>query len=236
MTPRTMTRMRRFGCLAAAMSLILTLTGCDPRTIFYFLQPFEPMIPPPGPSIKNKKVVVLATATESTLGMFPGLERDLARQFSNNLKKNKKTTTVSMDKVDEWLQGHPNWSDPVEAARDFDADMVVVLEIEQFQTRHPGNLNVLEGSARVHIRAFELAHPLNSKGKPILEQEKESSAVYDDYQETTFPIRGPIPMDSGVGESTFKNKLLQVVADECSWHFIEHSQRDVIQDVRFNGR
>ncbi|WP_390625345.1 hypothetical protein [Paludisphaera soli] len=220
----------------AALSLLVTLTGCDPRTLFYFLQPFEPTIPAPGPSLKGKKVVVLSAADDGTLARFPGLERDLARQFANNLKKNKKITTVDSEKVADWIQGHPKWSDPSEAAKDFEADVVVVLEVEMFQTRHPGSLNVLEGSAKVHIQAFELKHPTNSKGKPITDQPKESESIYDDYQETTFPIRGPIPMDSGVGESTFKNKLLQVVADECSWHFIEHAQGDVIQDVRFNGR
>lgn len=236
MTPQMMTRMRRLAAALVAMSLLTTLTGCDPRTLIYFLQPYEPTIPAPGPSLKNKKVVVLSAADAATLGRFPGLERDLARQFTNNLKKNKKITTVETEKVANWLEAHPDWSDPAEAARDFEADVVIVLEVEQFQTRHPGSLNVLEGSSKVHIRAFELAHPKNSKGKPITDQPKESEEIYDDYQETTFPIRGPIPMDSGVGESTFKNKLLQVVADECSWHFIEHSQGDIIQDVRFNGR
>ena len=236
MTPRTMTRMRRLATTGVAIGLMLTLAGCDPRTLLYFLQPYEPTIPAPGPSLKGKKVVVLASADETTLGRFPGLERDLARQFTNNLKKNKKITTVDSEKVSDWVQGHPKWSDPSEAARDFEADVVVVLEVEMFQTRHPGSLNVLEGSAKVHIQAFELKHPTNSKGKPITDQPKESESIYDDFQETTFPLRGPIPMDSGVGESTFKSKLLQVVADECSWHFIEHSQGDIIQDVRFNGR
>jgi hypothetical protein len=43
-------------------------------------------------------------------------------------------------------------------------------------------------------------------------------------------------MDSGVGRAAFKSKFLQVVASESSWHFVEHSQDDVIQDVKFNQR
>ena len=84
--------------------------------------------------------------------------------------------------------------------------------------------------------AHEMAHPKNSKGKPIKDQPKESHSIYDDYQESTFPIRGPVPMGTGVGRSAFKSKFLQVVANECSWHFIEHSPDDVIQDVKFNQR
>ncbi len=101
MTPRTMTRMRRLAAPALAVGLLLTLTGCDPRTLFYFLQPFEPTIPAPGPSLKNKKVVVMTTADSTTLANFPGLERDLARQFVRNLKTNKKITVVDTDKVSD---------------------------------------------------------------------------------------------------------------------------------------
>ena len=235
MTPRTMTRMR---CVALAAAIIGTslLTGCDPRQMMYFLQPFSPTIPAPGPSLKGKKVVVLTHATAGTQAEFPGIDRDLARQFVNNLKKVKKITLVEPEKVATWLDGHPQWTDPSDAARDFEADVVIFLEIEEFQTRAPGDLNVLQGTGKIHNQAFELKYPTNSKGKEITDQPKESVQIYDDYQETTFPIRGPIPMDSGVGQAAFKNRLLQVVASECSWHFVEHAQEDMVQDVRFNQR
>jgi hypothetical protein len=228
--------MRRAAVLATALVGITALTGCDPRPLFYFLQPFEPTIPAPGPSLKGKKVVVLTHVTSTTQAQFPGLERDIARQFSNNLKKIKKITVVEQEKVATWVSGHPQWTDPADAARDFEADFVIFLEIEQFQIQAPGDLNVLQGSAKVHIQGFELAYPTNSKGKELKDQPKESHERYDDYQETTFPIRGPVPMDSGIGQAAFKNKLLQVVANECSWHFVEHAQEDVVQDVRFNQR
>jgi hypothetical protein len=236
MNPRTMTRMRRAAVLTTALVGLFTMTGCDPRPFFYFLQPFEPTIPAPGPSLKGKKVVVLTHVTATTQAHFPGLERDLARQFTSNLRKAKKVTVVEPEKVATWIDGHPQWTDPSDAARDFEADFVIFLEIEQFQIQEPGDLNVLQGSAKVHIQAFELAHPKNSKGKELKDQPKESLSKYDDYQETTFPVRGPVPMDSGIGQAAFKNKLLQVVSNECSWHFIEHAQEDVVQDVRFNQR
>jgi hypothetical protein len=236
-----MTLSRRSGRRwAAGMLLVAGLTiavGCDPRPIFYFLQPFEPSIPPPGPSLKGKKVVVLTHATAGTQSEFPGLERDLTREFISNLrKKTKRITIVEPDKVATWVEAHPKWTDPTEAARDFEADVVIFLELEQFQTQAPGDLNVLQGTAKVHIQAFELAHPKNSRGKPIVEQPKEAHPIYDDYQETVFPIRGPVPIDSGVGRAAFKNRLIQVVAAECSWHFVEHAPGDVIQDVRFSQR
>ena len=237
MTPRTQAGMRRIAATMVMIAAMIALVGCDPRPLFYFLQPFEPTIPPPGPALKGKKIVVLSHATAGTQAEFPGLERDLQREFIANLKKKtKKITVVEQEKVSTWVEGHPKWTDPADAARDFEADMVIFLEIELFQLQAPGDLNVLQGSSKVHIQAFELSPPKNSKGKPIKDQPKESEAKYDDYQESTFPIRGPVPMDSGVGRGAFKTKFLQVVASECSWHFVEHSQDDVIQDVKFNQR
>jgi hypothetical protein len=237
MTPRAPVRMRRAAASILLVGGLVALVGCDPRPLFYFLQPFEPTIPAPGPSLKGKKVVVLTHATSGSQAEFPGLERDLNREFVANLKKKvKKIKVVDPDKVATWVEGHPRWTDPADAARDFEADAVLFLEMEQFQIQNPGDLNVLQGSAKVHIQAFELSPPKNSKGKPIHDQPKESHSIYDDYQESTFPIRGPVPMDSGVGRAAFKNKFLQVVAGECTWHFVEHSQDDVIQDVKFNQR
>jgi hypothetical protein len=237
MTPRTLVALRRAAVAMLMVGGLVALVGCDPRPFFYFLQPFEPTIAPPGPSLEGKKVVVLVHATSGSQAEFPTLERDLNREFIANLKKKlKKINVVDPEKVATWVEGHPKWTDPADAARDFEADVVIFLEMETFQVQAPGDLNVLQGSAKVHIQAFEMAYPKNSKGRPIKDQPKESHSIYDDYQESNFPVRGPVPMDSGIGRSAFKNKFIQVIGGECSWHFVEHSQDEMIQDVRFNGR
>lgn len=235
MTPGTRTKLRHAAVSLVMVGGLVALVGCDPRPFFFFLQPFDPTIQPPGPSLQNKKVVVLTHATSGSQAEFPTLERDLSREFISNLKKNvKKISVVDTDKVTTWMEGHPKWTDPSDAARDFEADVVVFLEMEIFRIQAPGDLNVLQGTSKVHIQAFALDYPKNSKGWPIKDQPKESHSVYDDYQETNFPTRGPVPMDSGVGRGTFKNKFVQVIGAECSWHFSEHAQDDMIQDVRFN--
>jgi hypothetical protein len=237
MAPRSLAWMRRLAVVLLVVGGSVALVGCDPRPFFYFLQPYGPTIPAPGPDLKGKKVVVLTHATSGSQTEFPGLERDLQREFVANLRnKGKKITVVDPEKVATWMEGHPQWTDPTDAARDFEADVVIFLELETFQIQAPGDLNILQGTSKVHIQVFELASPKNSKGKPIYDQPKESRSIYDDYQESTFPIRGPVPMDSGVGRAAFKTKFIQVIGSECSWHFVEHSTDDIIQDVKFNQR
>ena len=61
MTPRPRAWMRRRVTVVLLFGLagLACIPGCDPRTLLYFLQPWEPTIPAPGPSLKGKRVVIL---------------------------------------------------------------------------------------------------------------------------------------------------------------------------------
>ena len=216
-----------------ATASLIAVTGCDPRALAYFLQPFDPTIEPRGPALTEKKVVILCNVTSGALAEFPSLERDVPRELTTVLRKKvKKITVVEPDKVATWVEAHPHWTDPADAARDFNADIAIFLEVEQFQIQSPGDLNMVHGEAKVHIQVFEMQYPKNSKDKPIKDQPKEAHNIYDEYAETTFPNRGPLPIDSGNSRSAFKNTFLKIVTKEISWHFVEHAPDDSIQDSR----
>jgi hypothetical protein len=234
-TPRPHARTRRAAAsLFLASAGLLALAGCDPRTLLYFLQPYEPTVPAPGPKLKGKRVVVLTHAVAGGGGVYQSLDRELTREFTSILRKNvKKIDLVANEKVTAWMEGHPNWTDPSEAAKAFEADVAIFLEVESFQVASPSSPGLLEGAARTHIQAFEMVHPKNNKGKELTDQPKESKNIYDDYCDTQFPTRGPVPEGSNVSRGAFKNKFLQVLATELSWRFVDHSPEDDIQDVKF---
>jgi hypothetical protein len=236
MTRRKDSSPRVAAILLAACGCLVAASGCDPRSLAYFLQPGEPMVAGPEEThdkLVGKKVVIVCSATAAALGEFPSLERDVTREVAGILRKKiKKISIVDPDKVVTWLEAHPKWSDPSEAAHDFEADAVIFLEIEQFQLQSPGDLNVLHGESKTHIQVFELRYPTNSKGKPITDQRKEAHNIYDQYAESTFPNRGPIPIDSGSSRGAFKNTFLRIVAKEISWHFVDHAFDEAIQNSR----
>jgi hypothetical protein len=232
MTPRSLTKRQLVALVLFGASLI-PASGCDPRALAYFLQPFDSTIVPKGPRLDDKKVVILCNVTSSALAEFPSLERDLPRELANLLRKKvKRITVVDPDKVGTWVEAHPHWTDPADAGRDFNADTVVFLEVEQFQTQTPGDLNMVHGDSKVHIQVFEMQYPKNSKDKPIKDQPKEAHNIYDEYAESTFPNRGPLPIDSGTSRGAFKHTFLKIVVKEISWHFVEHREEDSIQDSR----
>ena len=232
MTPRLLANAK--VRLAMAAGVLIALSGCDPRTLAYFLQPFEPMVPPPFEgSLQSKKVVVLCQVASNSMGEYSSLDRDLTREFTSILRKKvKKITVIDSDKVMTWKEAHPKWSAPSEIASDFNADVVIFLEVEQFQVQSPQDVNMLHGESKVHIQAFEMQYPKNSKDRPIKDQPKEPVSIYDDYAETMFPDRGPIPIDTGSSRSKFRIKFVKIVAKEASWHFVEHREEDSIQDSR----
>jgi hypothetical protein len=233
MTPRMSFKVRLAAVLVAASLGLIAISGCDPRTLAYFLQPFDPTIEPKGPSLTEKKVIILCNVTSGALAEFPSLERDMPRELATILRKKiKKITVVQPDKVATWVEAHPHWTDPADAARDFNADMVIFLEVEQFQIQSPGDLNMVHGESKVHVQVFEMQYPKNSKDKPITDQPKEAHNVWDEYAETTFPNRGPLPIDSGNSRQAFKNTFLRIVMKELSWQFVEHAPDDSIQDSR----
>ena len=236
MTPRphAWTRRAALASLFAGASL-LTLPGCDPRTIIFFLQPFDPVIPAPGPSLKGKTVVVLVHCSPGAGSDFSDLTRELTREVSSELRKNvKKITVREPEKVANWVEAHPSWTDPSEAAKALDADIAIFLDVSKFDVEDPRSPGLMEGNSNVHIQVWEIAHPKNSRGHENRSQPKESNKIYEEQADTTFPVRGPIPRDTGISPSSFRIKFLKLVAKEISWHFVDHAPGDDIQDVKFN--
>ena len=236
MTPRFHARMRRAAlaiCLAAPA--LLALPGCDPRTLLYFLQPFEPTIPAPGPSLKGKRVVVLTHVAPGAGIDYQALDRELTREFITAIrKKTKKIEFVEPDRVNAWVEAHPSWTDPSEAAKAFEADVAVLFDVSHFQTEDPRSPGMMEGNSNVHIQVWEMKYPTNTKGKELKDQDKEGEKVYEEQADSIFPIRAPVAKDTGVSSSSFRIKFLKLIGSELSWHFVEHEPGDDIQDVKFN--
>ena len=236
MTPRPRLQFGR-GRAAVACWLALalfSLAGCDPRQMAYFLQPFEPQIPAPGPDLKEKRVVVIAKAVPGALYDQPTLDRELAGELATILKTNvKKIDVVPVDKVYAWDQDHPTWTDPADLAEAFGADVVIDLEVHSYQIQDPSSPGLFEGKSNVHVRVVERAIPTDNKGKALKGQPLESKVVYETDRETAFPLRGPMPASAEVSRTSFQNKFLKLVANELSWNFIGHAPGDNIQDVRF---
>jgi hypothetical protein len=236
MTPRPLARTRPAGLarlLALALGLV-ALAGCDPRQALFFLQPMDPTVAPKGPSLKNKRVVLITKASPVATNDFPTIDRELNREVARILKeKIRHLDLVDQEKVWGWDKTHPTWTEPSELAEKFEADLVIFLEIGEFAIQSPSSPDLYEGRSVVNIQVTELAYPKDDKGRPQKDRPKEAEVVFRDEHPTTFPSRGPMPVSADFTRGSFKNRFLKLVANEISWSFVEHAHGDDIQDVRF---
>ena len=245
-TPRPHARTRRAAAtLLIAVAGLVSLAGCDPRTLFYFLQPFEPTDRRArAGSLEGKKVVLVTHAVSGAHGRVP-VDRprpDPGGQLDPSREGQEDRHRPIRDKVWAWVEGHPNWTDPAEIAKAFEADIVIFLEIEAFQIQNPGDLNVLQGTAKTHIQVTEMDYPKNTKGKPINDQPKEAKTIYDEYRDTEFPVRGPIPIGLGRQPGRVQEQVPQgrrrrdLLALRRALARRQHPGREVQQPLTIPGR
>lgn len=239
MIPRTPARTRRAlgpwtGLLVVALGLS-ALAGCDPRQAMYFLQPFEPKIGAPCPSLKGKKVAILTTAVPGLSGGATELDREVGRELAAILREGvKKIDVVDPERVADWAQAKVTWTDPVEAAEAFDADVVIMLEIREFQIQDPSSPGLFEGRANTHIKVVELAHPKDDRGREMTDKPKESKVLWEGDRSTAHPKSGPMALSTETSETTFRTTFLKMAVREISWSFVDHAPGDNIYDTRFD--
>jgi hypothetical protein len=226
---RVTTRRAAVGLMVLAAAGTFLLSGCDPRTLAYFLHGDQPEIPGAGPDLSGKKIVVVTTAAPTVQADSKAVDREINREVIKIFRDRvKKLEVVDPEKVTSWLEAHPAWTDP--------AEMVVHFEIQSFSIEDFRSPGLLEGNSEVNVRVTELAHPKNSKGKRNTSAPKESSQIFETDWKTTFPKNAPISLDQGVSRPVFRSKFLRLVATELSWQFVGHNNGDDIQDTKFGSR
>ena len=213
--------------LAALMLMGALSAGCQLMALPYFFLPgMEPKREPEcalASTEKDKvvKVLILSQASLETRPEFLRVDRDLAQMLSqamqDSFKKNKeKVTMVANSQVEKYKDEHPNWKamPAVEIGRNFKADYVVELEVNQISLYEPGSYNTFfRGRCDISI----VVHDVHKSSE---------GPKWNGEYSTEFPkARGPIDASSG-SVAQFRQKFLNVVAREISWRFSAHLLED----------
>ena len=214
--------------LAALMMLGALSAGCQLLALPYFFLPgMEPRSDPACPLAskdkeKTVKVLILSQASLETRPEFLRVDRDLAQMLSqamdDGFKKNKeKVSIVRNSLVEKFKDEHPNWKamGAVEIGKQFKADYVIELAVNQITLYEPGRFNTFfRGRCDISIVVHDTYH--SSEGPK-----------WNTEYTTEFPrARGPIDAGSGGIVAQFRQKFLQVVAREISYNFTSHLIED----------
>ena len=132
--------------------------------------------------------------------------QDVADQVGRLLQKNvSKIKVVSHRKVAEWMDGH-NSDDYAEIAKAVGADVVVAIDLQQFDVLLSQTL--YQGRAVAEVKVYDC-----KSGNPLFEK---------DPIQVTFPPNAPVSASDGAAEETFRRKFVRVLAERLARAFYDY--------------
>jgi hypothetical protein len=166
----------------------LASSGCNMLIPMAFLGEKKEKIPAEFDKLDGKRTAVVVWAQPDTLFDYPHVRMELAMHISDRLATNlKKIDLVDCRRIEDRIERSVAVSvDPESMGREFQCDMVVYVELLEFQVRDPNAPDYLR--ARIHgsVAVYDIAADPDDPKRYDL---GEVLAVY--------PAHGPVLMDAG---------------------------------------
>lgn len=143
------------GSIAAAICLLITMTGCGPIATIAWLIHGPEMVPAEFDGLKNKRTAVVCLDANSLSG--PGGEAEtVAKAVAITLGRNvPDIKMVRQNEVADWLDSHgDDLTDYRDVGRGVKADMVVGIDLLAFNL-HEGQ-TLLKGRAKVGVKVYDM--------------------------------------------------------------------------------
>jgi hypothetical protein len=199
----------RFGLLLAALTLaaaIAPAAGCVGllTTVAYLVKGMD--VPAEYDGLKGKRVAVACQPLVALQVRNSTAAKDLSREISKLLEQRvSKVKIIDQRKVDEWIDEN-TWDEYAEIGRALKADMVVGVDLEDFNIYQGQTL--YQGTANVTLKVIDCKN-----GDKVVFEKHLPPVVY--------PPSAGIPA-SDRQESQFRREFIAVVADQVARFFYTH--------------
>lgn len=149
--------MRR--CVAGLVFLLLMTTGCNWFVPILFMGEHKKSVSAEFDKLSGKRVLVFVWAEQETLFDYPHIRYELAGHVKDRLENNvEDCQVVDPAGVEDYVQRKfEAANDPHQTGRHFQADMVLYVELLQFQVRDPNSPDLLQGKLSTAITVFDLS-------------------------------------------------------------------------------
>ena len=166
--------------------------------------------------LKGKRVAVVCRPLVSLQYRNASAAKDIAREVSLLLKSNvPKIKLVDQSKVAEWMDEH-TWEEYVEVGKAVKADMVVGIDLEQFDLLL--GQTVYQGKASVEVKVYDCA-----TGACVFTKRPPQSVYPPNHVISTMSKQ----------EADFRREFVAVLADQIGRHFYDHDPHaDIALDSR----
>ncbi|MCL2622852.1 MAG: hypothetical protein FWD31_04210 [Planctomycetaceae bacterium] len=186
------------GCQALLATFLLMTGGMETKAKYKFF--------------KGKKVVVVCLAENMTNSRYDDVPRDLANNVGVHLSQNvKKIEIISPTTVNKWLDRRDGKiEDFQQFGKDMQADMVLAIYLDSFETSSPSSPGSYQGRAGTSFTVYEV-----KTGNAIA-----SESLLEYVYPPNFRH-----MASEVRESDFKKRYLFQLSRVISCFFYSHDHR-----------
>ncbi len=198
-------RCGRLVALGTMTAALLALAGCTNAlfTAMYLIKgnaaPAEFKLP------KEKSVVVVCRPVASLQYCNARVDQDLAHVVSDLLKHNlPKIKVVDPRKASEWMDENP-WQEFVEVGRGLKADLVVGIDLEQFQLYQGQTL--YKGQATTDLKVYDC------KTGEIVFRKRPPQIAYPPNRSVQTSERQ---------EAEFRQEFVHHLADQVAGYFYDH--------------
>jgi hypothetical protein len=158
------------------------------------------------PGLKGKRVAVVCRPITSLHFRDSSVSRDLAKEVGVLLKNNvPKMTLVDPREVAEWADEN-NWEEYAEIGKALNADMVVGIDLEEFNLYQGQTL--YQGKSNIRLLVYDVAASKDAAWERTMPQ-------------SVYPPNAPIPA-SDDQESHFRRKFVTYLARQIAHHFYDH--------------
>ena len=197
----------QLGGLLLAAAMLLAASGC-PAMLATGIYVWEGgnLVPAECDSLKGERVVVMCRPPSSHEYRHAGASRNIAERVSELLVKNVKgIDVVNPREVDNWVD-ESDWGDFRELAEAVRADLVVHIELDDFELYKGKTL--YQGRADVTVSVYDMRD--------------HSRLVWDSHLgEVLYPVNSGIPaQDKPVQQ--FEREFVEIVADQIAVNFYRH--------------
>lgn len=175
---------------------------------------YELKVPPKKTEAKVVVFVSSATGLHPDLaGVDRMLNAELITMLDARLKANEeKVLVLKMPKIDDFRSDNPNWRSvhPYDIGKDFKADYVIDVEIQEMNLFKDEQRRWLKGHATISVNAYDLSKPLKEPAYKL-----EYTPEYPQGREEEVEGR-----DSRVQVSAFRMRFVQRIASNISVKFV----------------
>jgi hypothetical protein len=207
------------GHRMAVLGSALLLVGlCSCRLLLYPIMATAPdptkKVPAEFGRLAGHRVAIVVWADQGTLFEYPYIRFELAEYVAYHLKqKIRPIGLVSNREIAAYQQSHYDWDSvaPARIGQQFDADLVLYVEVLEYTTRGGGTDYLLSGRGRVALAVHDVrAEPSQQRG-------------YHGEAQVRYPESGSLGSTEAT-TATVHRRTLDLLAQAVAKKFYDHEE------------